>query len=356
MKFLSELELQTPVIAGSNPLCLDGDAMIRLYQGGAGAVVTKNFCLKVEKNPPHYMREYQPGTLINCERYLDYSGDRWLETEIPKATKAGVPVIANIGMNVESVEPYLDRIKESGACAVECVSYRSEWLVPLVAETRKRVDLPLIAKLTPNYPDLTEIAKKCEALGADAFTCGDSKGPVQKIDIETGKPFCGGADGYGWLSGAGLLPFAVHNVIELRKVTDLPIIGMGGVTNWQAAVEMIMAGADAVGVCSALVSYGIPVLSEINAGITRYLESHGYRDLSEIRGMVHRYLKPYDNDTGFGIVIDENKCSRCGRCITSCVYNAISEDEDGRLSVDMEKCSMCGICSGMCPAVSETEL
>ena len=74
--------LQSPVIAGSSPLSLDAEAMLALHRAGAGAVVTKNLCLPVRRNPYHYMRLSEGDTLINCERALDYSRERWLTEEI----------------------------------------------------------------------------------------------------------------------------------------------------------------------------------------------------------------------------------------------------------------------------------
>ena len=347
------IALKSPVLAGSSPWSLDGDTMIRLDRAGAGAVVTKNVCLPTRPNPYHYMRQCTEGTLINCERALDYSGEQWIEQEIPKAASAGVKVIANIGMSMEQVGSAAERVEASGAAMIECVSYRADWLVPLVEDTKRRVKIPVIAKLSPNYRNLLETARLCREAGADAFTCGDSIGPVMKIDIETGKPFCGGADGIGWMSGKALKPFAVKNVADLRANFNLPIIGMGGVSCWEDCIEMVMAGADAVSVCSALVTEGPQVLHTMSVGVQTYLEGHHLRGLHEIQGCVHRYLSPEDRSGQVSIVIDRSVCTHCGTCARVCVYGAIRQEGASEPQFDVKKCRSCGMCSSICRAISE---
>jgi len=351
-KKLFDIPVKTGVIAGSSPLSLDGESMIALYKSGADAVVTKNLSLPVQRNPYHYMRISKGDTLINCERALDYGMDRWIDTEIPIAVKAGVPVIANVGTQRHMVKDIIPRIEAAGVCAFECVSYVEDWLVDVVDEVRKQTDLPVIAKISPNYKDVVKAARRCVEAGCDGFTVGDSIGPIFRIDIETGKPYSGGMDGLGWMSGPGLFPFALRNVVEIRKNFDLPIIGMGGVTTSEDALEMFMGGANAVGLCSSLVTHGMEVIGEIDEGIRSYLDSHGHKCICDVCGITHKYLVDRDDTSVFDIRIREEECTLCGDCIRSCVYNAL-EIVDGRLSFNRAKCSGCGMCLGRCKAVDE---
>ena len=347
--------LPSPVIAGSSPLSLDGDAMIALHRAGAGAVVTKNLCLPVRRNPYHYMRLCEGDTLINCERALDYGCEQWLTREIPAAAAAGVAVIANIGTNREMIAGVPERLEDAGTAMVECVSYRDDWLVDVVEETRKRTSLPILAKLSPNYKDIVAVAERCREAGADGFSVGDSIGPIMRIDIETGRPFSGGAGGLGWMSGAALKPFAIRNVAEVRRhFPDVPIIGMGGVTDSDDCIEMFMAGADLVGLCSALVTRGISVIGEMNGGIARYLARRGLADIGQIKGAVHQYLTDADAEQVMRVGFDSGACTMCGQCMRSCVYGAIYEDpEVHTLRFDPARCSGCGMCLGRCGALYE---
>lgn len=349
-------ELISPILAGSSPLSMDARSMEELYRQGAGAVVTKNICLPARANPYHYMRVCSGDTLINCERYLDYPGARWLEKEIPKAAAAGVPVIVNVGTNREMCRGVGERLGDSGAFAVECVSYNADWLVEAVDEIRRHCSLPILAKLSPNYPDIVAVARRCVEAGADGFTVGDSKGPILRIDLKTGYPLSGGAGGVGWMSGAGLLPFALRNVMEVRRAfPQLPIIGMGGVTTGEDAVEMVMAGADLVGVCSALVTHGAEVLGQMHREVMAFLENRGVAELKQLRGVVLHSLSEQDSQRDLDLVIDAALCERCGRCSTVCVYDALEPDEGGVPQFYKERCSKCGMCLGYCSALREKE-
>lgn len=346
--------LQSPVIAGSSPLSLDAAAMLRLHRAGAGAVVTKNLCLPAKPNPYHYMRISDGDTLINCERALDYDSEQWLSKEMPEAAKNGVTVIANIGINRELTARVAGRLVDAGAAMVECVSYDADWLVDVVDETKKRSSLPILAKLSPNYKDIVAVAARCVDAGADGFTVGDSIGPIMRIDIETGRPFTGGVDGIGWMSGGALKPFAIRNVVEIRRRFDLPIIGMGGVSNSDDCIEMFMAGADFVGLCSALVTHGAELIGEMNEGIARYLSLHGHAGLQDIKAKVFDHLPKQDEERRMHIDVRENLCTFCGLCAQRCVYRAIAVDQaQKRLAFDASKCSGCGMCLNQCGALYE---
>jgi len=346
--------LKSPVIAGSNPMSQDASTMIRLYQAGAGAVVTKNVCLPVKRNPRLYLRETGRDTLINCERAIDYPCDRWIDREIPEAVKAGVCVIANVGMTEAESAQVVERLEDAGVSMIECVSYNADWLIPMVKDTKKKVHIPVIAKLSPNYTDLIGVARQCIDAGADAFTMGDSIGPVMRIDIRTGRPMTGGSNGLSWMSGAALKPFAIHNIAELRKNFDLPIIGMGGVENWEDGIEMMMAGADIVAVCSAIVTQGMPVLGEIRDGMEKFAAEKDDPAFAGIRGCTLKYLESQDQSGKFGFRFDKSKCSHCGRCSELCPYQAISFSESGEAVPDENRCSGCGLCTSFCDALRET--
>lgn len=328
--------------------------MIALYRQGAGAVVTKNICLPVAKNPTRYMCVSQGDTLINCERYLDFPGQQWIDKEIPKAALAGVPVIANVGTNREQCKGVAEQLEDAGTFAVECVSYVADWLVDVVDETRRGTKLPILAKLSPNYPDIVDVARRCIEAGADGFTVGDSKGPVLRIDIQTGRPISGGCDGNAWLSGAGLKPFALRNVLDVRNFTHLPIIGMGGVCTWEDCIEMVMAGANMVGLCSSLVTRGSGVIGEMNRGIDTYLQAKNLQDLQQIQGVVRRHISSVDLQQDLPLSFQPQHCTQCGQCAQVCVYHAWELNSQGFPVFQPDLCSKCGMCLSLCQAIGET--
>ncbi len=139
-----------------------------------------------------------------------------------------------------------------------------------VAGVRRQTDLPLWAKLSPNVPDITEIAHAAIDAGADALTISNTV-PAMHVDIETGRAVLG--TGYGGLSGPALRPVAMALVHKAAQAVSVPIIGVGGIMTGQHAAEFLMAGATAVQVGSAnLADLYAPfrILSELEDLLTRW--------------------------------------------------------------------------------------
>jgi dihydroorotate dehydrogenase (NAD+) catalytic subunit len=148
---------------------------------------------------------------------------------------------------------------------------------------KSRVDVPVWAKLTPNTSDIAELGRAAEAGGADAVVAINTL-KAMAIDIETGYPILGNR--FGGLSGRAIKPVAVKCVYDLAAALEIPVVGVGGIASWEDAAEMIMAGAMAVQVGTAL-QKGYQVFSEINQGLSAYLERKGL-SLEELCGLARR--------------------------------------------------------------------
>jgi dihydroorotate dehydrogenase (NAD+) catalytic subunit len=145
--------------------------------------------------------------------------------------------------------------------------------------------IPVIAKLTPNVPDIAAIAQACEGAGADGIAAINTVGPGMVIDIAKRKPVLGHK--VGGLSGPAIKSIAVRCVYDIYEAVDIPIIGMGGVASWEDAVEMMMAGATLVGVGSATYFKGYAVFEEIKNGLRRYMKTEHLTNLTKIIGAAH---------------------------------------------------------------------
>ena len=143
--------------------------------------------------------------------------------------------------------------------------------------------MPVWVKLTPNTADILELGLAAQRGGADAVVAINTL-KAMAIDIETGYPILGNR--FGGLSGQAIRPVAVRCVYELANRLEIPVIGVGGVSSWEDAVEMIMAGASAVQVGTALLR-GYGIFEEITTGLSRYLERKSMT-LEELCGLSRR--------------------------------------------------------------------
>lgn len=146
--------------------------------------------------------------------------------------------------------------------------------------------VPMFVKVAPNVPNIGRIAADAVAAGADGITAINTM-PGMVIDIESGKPIL--TNRSGGLSGPALKPIAIRCVYEIAEaVPHVPIIGTGGVNSGLDAIEMVMAGATAVGVGSAVYYRGVEAMQQIAEEMDEWLHQRGIQSLDEIRGLAHR--------------------------------------------------------------------
>ncbi len=162
-------------------------------------------------------------------------------------------------------------------------SYSSALTHDAVAAVKANSDLPVLAKLSPNVPDITEIARAAVDGGADALTICNTL-PAMKIDLESRRPVLGNITG--GLSGMGLRPVSLALVYQCAQAVNVPIIGVGGIFDAEHALEYILAGATAVQVGSAnLISLDAPW--RVLDGLQNYMADNNIASLAELRGAGH---------------------------------------------------------------------
>jgi dihydroorotate dehydrogenase (NAD+) catalytic subunit len=152
-----------------------------------------------------------------------------------------------------------------------------------VVAVRANTDLPVLAKLSPNVPDITEIAQAAVQGGADALTISNTL-PAMRIDLATRRPVLGSVTG--GLSGMGLRPVTLALVYQVAQAVDVPIIGVGGIFEAEHAIEYIMAGATAVQIGSANL-VGMDAPWRILSGLQDYVAESGISSLADLRGAAH---------------------------------------------------------------------
>ena len=147
---------------------------------------------------------------------------------------------------------------------------------------RKHCTKPLVVKLSPNVTDIASIAKAAEAAGADAVSMINTLTGM-RIDINSRRPII--HNNTGGLSGAAVFPVAVRMVWQVANAIKIPIIGMGGITTWEDAVEMLIAGATALQIGTVLFSDPYAPI-KINEGINNFLDKNGIKSVTELSGTV----------------------------------------------------------------------
>ncbi|MBI9104515.1 MAG: 4Fe-4S binding protein [Spirochaetales bacterium] len=347
------IKLQSPLIIGSGPISYGADGMIRAHKNGAGAVVTKTIRDEAAVNPFPHIAVSGVNSMVNAEKWSDFSGDRWVDIEIPRAKAAGVVVIGSIGHTMEEVEHWVEKVDRAGADMIELVSYTEDSILPMMKRARELTKKPVLVKISPNWSNPVAAALGVLELGADGITAMDSVGPVLRIDIQTRRPMVGGERGTGWLTGAAIKPIALHYVAEIASRTDKPIIGLGGVMNAEDAVEMLMAGASVVGVCTAPMLKGIEYLGTLNIKIEKLAERLGFKTIGEISGSALSNLPASEITDKFKFEYNPSICNDCMRCVVVCPYQARNL-ENRIMNLDEELCRYCGLCITVCPVCALT--
>jgi dihydroorotate dehydrogenase (NAD+) catalytic subunit len=262
-----------------------------------GAVCLKGTTLKPRLgNQPHRIAETHAG-MLNAIGLQNPGTDHVINTILPSLDFSETRYIANVsGSTVEEYTEVTRRFDDSPIDAIEinisCPNVKEGGVAfgndpsmsaRVVAACRAVTSKPLITKLSPNQTDIAENARRCIEAGTDGFAVINTLMGMA-IDIESRKPVIG--NNQGGLSGPAIKPVAllkVHQVYQMCKSHNIPIIGQGGITTASDALEFIIAGATAIGIGTALF-YDPLVCSRINTGILEYLQRHRIEHLQTLIG------------------------------------------------------------------------
>ncbi|MDH3440207.1 MAG: dihydroorotate dehydrogenase [Gammaproteobacteria bacterium] len=262
-----------------------------------GGIVLKGTTLEPRLgNPPHRVYETPMG-MLNAIGLQNPGVDKVVDDILPGLDFSETRFMANVcGSTIEDYEAVTRRFDDSPIDAIEIniscpnikeggVSFGNypDMSAKVVAACRRATDKPLIAKLSPNQTDVQENARLCIEAGADALAVINTVMGMA-IDAETREPVIGNVRG--GLSGPAIKPIAllkVHQVYEVAGPRNIPIIGQGGITTVEDAIEFIIAGSSTIGIGTALF-YDPLLCKKINAGIAAYLARHEIGSVSELVG------------------------------------------------------------------------
>lgn len=240
-----------------------------------------------------------PAGMLNSVGLQNPGINAFIERELPYLATQDVVKIANVaGSTIEDCGEIARRLEHTAIDMIElniscpnvkeggvAFGTRPEMAAEVTRIVRRATTKPLMVKLSPNVTDITEIARAVEAEGADAVSLINTLLGM-RIDINTRRPIL--RNNVGGLSGPAVLPIALRMVWQVANAVKIPVSGMGGISRYEDAIEMMMAGAVTVQIGAVL--FGNPMAPiEIIEGMSRWLDEKGISAARDIIGSV----KPY---------------------------------------------------------------
>ncbi len=407
------LTLKNPVMPGSSELAIDEGTVKLCVDNEVGAVVTKSifkqlpsmittlskpWAFPLDKFGPEHkgawiLQAGVPSPETSCEKVVEKRLPKWKKL----CQDAGVPFIVSILDEVPNNWPYLAKlVEEAGADAIEMDAscplgkvFYSEGKAPVIFSEDMWADLDVAKKIIRSVKQVTKVpigaklsmfhnpvglhAMTWESEGL-SFISGHNAMPTSGVFVDTDAEEVYGTPGQAcYISGATMLPHSISRLAYVLQVTDLPVIGVGGVYTAEDVVRYLLLGCTAVQVCSAAYFKGHKVFKEIVDGLKGWMQQHGYTRIDQFRGKLrediscikgewaekygYRLLPPekgmllWDQNPSQVVVrVNMETCTLCGVCDKLCLYDTIHIDYNKKLvNLDTSHCTGCGMCVGMCP-------
>jgi len=293
---MAGLQLANPTLLASG---VHGSSLTKVFESlkfGAGGAVTKSIGLEPREGYKEPTTIEVDGGMVNAAGLPNPGAERFSQ-ELASLKGKKLPVLVSVfgadDKDFSRVVKTLDANDFAGyELNLSCphvagvgteVGHDPELVSKVVSAVKSKTKKAVFAKLSPNTDRLVEVAQAAVDSGADGLTAINTV-RAMPIDIESGRPAL--SNGYGGLSGGAIRPVALRCVYELRDWFDVPIMGCGGVSTWEHAVEFFLAGADAVQIGTATITK-FTVFNDINLGIISYLDRKGFPRLKDIVGAAH---------------------------------------------------------------------
>jgi dihydroorotate dehydrogenase (NAD+) catalytic subunit len=290
---------QTPVVVSSGTFGFGREYAEYFDLSRLGGIAVKGLTARERQgNPPPRIAETPMG-ILNSVGLQNPGVDAFIRDELPFLRRYNTNIIANISGN--TVEEYCEMAEKLSEAEVDllevnisCPNVKAGGLAfgtsaaqaaLVTREVKAHARAPVMVKLSPNVTDIAEIARAAEDAGADALSLINTLLGM-RIDIETRRPIL--RNNTGGLSGPAVFPVALRMVWQVKNAVKIPVMGMGGISSGEDAVEMLLAGADLVSVGTALFIDPYAPLG-ITEGIRTYLERHGIERVTQITGKVQPY-------------------------------------------------------------------
>lgn len=388
---IGDVTLRNPFIVGSGPTVKSIEQLELIEKCGWGAASTKqtfNPRPYINYDPRYRWLKKEKLHIFTAEHRLDMeSGLRLIEAARKRCRE--LVIIANFSdnsVNIEGWEEGARRFEAAGAQILElnfCCPNMSfsvdvsdkrtgvprtssgasmgqdeNAVAHVVQSLRKAIRIPIIAKLTPEGGRIAEVSRAAFDAGASAVSSVANRLGIPPVDIRNyRKPIYNlqGENTMGCMSGPWIKPLSMRDVFEIRKLVGPGphINGTGGIASMEDAVQMMMCGADTIGICTETMLRGFGFLEKWMKSLKAYMKEMGFSTAREMRDLLISEIKSAADLTlwaGYALV-DKEKCSGCGLCVEIGHCNAIVMD-DAVASIDPKLCKGCSTCIDICPKQS----
>lgn len=384
------LGLINPFVLASGTATATGAMIERAYGAGWAGAVTRTFGL----HPERYIRNIAPrlaslafsGPSTEARRIFALESIGSVSDRTPDAWLNDIHALASSYPDRLTVASIFDdpaqpggwqllaaKCVEAGARAIEMdfslphgladlgpgqlIGHHPRLAARLIGWLREAVDVPLIARLSPDVTDITVIARAVKQAGADAVTGIAKPTALMGVDLETLAPLPNiwGGSCLGGLSGPSVKPLALGAVARLARSCGGPVIGLGGVTTWRDAAEFMLLGAGLVEVGTAVMIHGFDIIAGLTTELNAFLDSKGLASTADLIGLsLDKVIADgnLDDRSRLTAHVDANRCIQCNACVVSCRdagFQAMISREGAPVEVDPTGCTGCSLCYHVCP-------
>lgn len=371
-----------PFWLASAPPANSGEQVMRAFDAGWGGAVWKTLGTPIQNVSSRFGAVNYRGTRAIGFNNIELITDRPLDVnfrEIYECKKRYPDHAIIVSLMVETRDEWREIIKraeDAGGDGIElnfgcphgmcergmgsAVGQEPKINERITGWAKEFSNIPVLTKLTPNVGDIVPHGMAAQAGGADGVSLINTIKSIIGVDLDTlvPRPVVGGLSSNGGYCGAAVKPIALHMVGQLARDPNfnIPISGIGGVSDWRDAAEFILLGSSSVQVCTAVMLHGYRIVEDMIEGLSRYMDEKGFATLDDMVGKSIPAYSDWGNlDLNFETVakIDADKCIGCQLCVVAChdgAHQCIHPTAESRVPViDESECVGCNLCQIVCP-------
>lgn len=360
--------------------------VLRALEAGWGGVVWKTIGSQIKNVSSRYSAVDFAGTRAMGFSNIELISDRPLDINLKEITEVmklfpdrAMVVSLMTENNKTSWHELIKKVEDTGAHGLELnfgcphgmtergmgatVGQDPEIARMIVEWVMEKATIPVITKLTPNVHSVVPTGKACVEAGTNALSLINTIQSITGINLDTlvPDPYVAGKSVYGGYCGPAVKPIALKMLTTISQdatTKQVPVSGIGGVSNWKDAVEFMLLGATNVQVCTAVMTHGFRIIEDLCEGLHNWMDEKGYQTTKDFIGKsIDKITHWEDLDINYHHVatINQDKCIHCGLCYIGCedtAHQAIKSDYGNpynKYTIKEDECVGCNLCQLICP-------